>query len=103
MADSVPLYLIAREREAGWPTIRPEDYCHRCGARNTSWYVSREEWLTATTSWAAETGREGICCPACFVEMYEQQTGEVTIWEMRKTHSRSPDSVSDDTPTDNTP
>lgn len=94
MADSVPIELIEREREAGWPTIHPEDYCHRCGARNTSWWASAEDWKVATGQWAADTGREGICCPRCFVEMYEQQTGEITIWELRKSHSRSPKSES---------
>lgn len=95
MAESVPVDLIRREREAGWPTMHPEDYCHRCGARNMPWHVDRATWLTATSAWAAETGREGICCPQCFVEMYEAATGELTIWELRKVHPTSPDSGRD--------
>lgn len=84
MADSVPLDLIERERTAGWPTIHPEDYCHRCGARNMVWFTSADLWKVATAAWAAETGREGICCPACFADLHEQATGNPRIiWEVR--------------------
>lgn len=71
---------IARQRKYGWPDFHPEDYCHRCGRRNACWYTDRETWLAATTKWAAETGREGICCPPCFAEMYEEATGKGPIW-----------------------
>lgn len=72
---------IKQQREAGWPDMHPEDFCHKCGTRNMSWAtVTREDWLTATAAWAAETGREGICCPQCFAEMYDERTGRKACW-----------------------
>ena len=82
MADSVPVDLIIREREAGWPTIHPEDYCHRCGARNMLWFADRDVWLAATAALASETGREGIFCPQCFADLHSEQTGKRAIWKL---------------------
>lgn len=74
---------ILEQRTLGWPDIHPEHYCHRCGARNPNWYVdSRDVWLMATGAWAAETGREGICCPNCFMEMHEAATGKRVLWRL---------------------
>lgn len=81
MSTVTPEYIKA-QREQGWPDIHPEDYCHRCGNRNPLWYADRDDWLTATSAWAAETGREGICCPTCFAEMHQQATGRRTIWHI---------------------
>lgn len=68
---------IEEQRAQGWPDMHPEDYCHRCGNRNPSWFVStREQWLAGTQAWAAETGREGICCPTCFEEIWEERHGK---------------------------
>lgn len=66
---------IKKQREQGWPDMHPEDYCHRCGNVNPSWFTTRGDWLAATSKWAAETGREGICCPQCFEEMFNEATG----------------------------
>lgn len=74
---------IKRQRSLGWPDIHPEDYCHRCGVAFDPWFVDRETWLTATATWARETGREGICCVTCFAEMHRQETGREVIWELR--------------------
>ena len=64
---------IKQQRELGWPDMHPEDFCHRCGAKNPTWYVdTREQWLDATKEWSESTGREGICCPTCILEMYEE-------------------------------
>lgn len=76
-----PEYITA-QRAAGWPDIHPEDYCHRCGTRNPLWFTDRDTWVTATAAWAAQTGREGICCPQCFAEMHQQATGHTTIWRV---------------------
>lgn len=75
---------ITEQRCSGWPDMHPEDYCHRCGAPNPSWYTDRDTWLAATSGWAAETGREGICCPACLIALHEQATGERVLWELVK-------------------
>lgn len=77
---SVTAEYIAGQREAGWPDIHPEDYCHKCGTRNMLWVASREDWLAATSAWATETGREGICCPQCFAEMHEEQADGRVVW-----------------------
>jgi hypothetical protein len=80
-ADRVDPEWIKAQREQGWPDMHPEDYCHRCGARNDiSWCASAEDWQTATAAWAAETGREGICCIPCFVEMHREATGRDETW-----------------------
>ena len=77
--------LIEKQREQGWPLIHPEDYCHRCGERNPLWCAAtREDWLAATSAWAAETGREGICCVTCFVDMYREQTGTSPVWMLSR-------------------
>lgn len=68
-----------RQRALGWPDFHPEDYCHKCGAANPSWYAERDAWEVATKEWAKETGREGICCPGCFAEMHEEATGFVSV------------------------
>jgi len=82
VADSIPVDQIARERDAGWPTIHPEDYCHRCGGRNMLWFADSGTWLVATEAWAADTGREGIFCPQCFADLYEEATGERCVWSL---------------------
>ena len=82
-AQSIPPALIEKERRAGWPTIHPEDFCHRCGAKNMLWFADAPDWNVATRCWAAETGREGICCPLCFAEMYQEATGLTPVWAVR--------------------
>lgn len=79
---AVPPAAITEARRNGWPTFHPEDFCHRCGARNMLWYADRDDWLTATSAWAAATGREGICCPRCFSEMHREATGERIVWHL---------------------
>ncbi|GAA1404009.1 hypothetical protein [Oerskovia paurometabola] len=72
---------IKAQRDQGWPDMHPEDYCHRCGARNDiNWCASAEDWQTATAAWAAETGREGICCVPCFIQMHREATGRDVTW-----------------------
>lgn len=73
---------IKRQRTLGWPDFHPEDYCHICGCENPSWFAESETWRTATAAWAKETGREGICCPTCFVRMYVEATGKDPIWRL---------------------
>ena len=73
---------IESQRSLGWPDFHPEDFCHRCGTRNPLWFTDRETWIAATAQWAADTGREGICCPKCFVEMHEAATGRQVMWSL---------------------
>lgn len=77
--------FIAKQRAQGWPDIHPEDFCHRCGAKNVAWSATREDWLVATREWSTVTGREGICCVTCFAQMYEQETGDTkAIWMLTR-------------------
>lgn len=87
MNERVSPDWIKSQRDQGWPDMHPEDYCHKCGARNPKWCAaSREDWLMATFAWAAETGREGICCVTCFAGMYEEQSGESPVWMLTRFH-----------------
>lgn len=70
-ADVDPLW-IADQRKKSWPDIHPEDYCHMCGRENPSWYANYEQWMQATKKWAEIIGREGICCPTCFIKMFSE-------------------------------
>lgn len=59
-----------RERQAGWPNLHPEDYCHRCGTRNVwSWSVDNPLWNVAIGATSP------ILCPQCFTEAYQRATG----------------------------
>jgi len=79
--ETVTPAFIEEQRTLGWPDIHPEDYCHKCGQRNMLWCAAtRDVWLTATERWAGETGREGICCPQCFADMYRAATGNNPVW-----------------------
>lgn len=80
--DVVDPEWIKAQRAAGWPDIHPEDYCHRCGSRNPNWWTDAPTWATATAAWAAETGREGICCPDCLILMHEAATGRSAQWQL---------------------
>ena len=78
---------IKVQRKRGWTIMHPEDFCHLCGTESVSWTAERDDWLTATKAWAAETGREGICCPQCFIDMHEAATDKPLNW-MLITHQR---------------
>ena len=78
---AVPLPVIAEQRAKGWPDLHPEDFCHRCGHRNLSWYVDSALWVEA---WAqAEPGIQSVLCPQCFAELWERATGLRITWELR--------------------
>lgn len=81
---SVTLDEIDRQRELGWPDFHPEDYCHRCGGRNLSWFVESDLFNTA---YPGRHPYNGIVCPGCFVEAHERATGLTTTWELRPTLS----------------
>lgn len=77
---------IKEQRNLGWPDMHPEDFCHKCGAPNPNWSAPMAEWLIATEKWRTETGKEGICCPKCFQDMYSEAVGTkthivVSVWK----------------------
>lgn len=82
MSPAEVLAAIPDQRARKWPDFHPEDYCHRCGRPNPSWWVESDLWNIATAS--LDDGRYMILCPSCFVELYEQETGkQLGSWEMR--------------------
>lgn len=74
-----PAYLDA-QRTLGWPDVHPEDYCHRCGNRNTSWWVDSDVWNAVMES--AFSPHHGIICPSCFGLRFEEKFPG-TSWELR--------------------
>lgn len=73
---------IKAQRELGWPDMHPEDYCHQCGAANPLWFAGGSQWIRATETWAENTGRDLICCPKCFLDMYETAVGRKMIMQV---------------------
>lgn len=47
----------------------PEDYCHRCGGPNVSWWVPSPVW-NAVMGYP-DQAHDGIVCPRCFAELAE--------------------------------
>lgn len=90
----VDVAYIEAQRLAGWPDIHPEDYCHKCGVAFEPWFTDRETWLAGTSAWAAQTGREGICCMPCFIEMFKENTGREPMWRLSEVVTAS--SLTDD-------
>lgn len=76
LADSVDPATIPAQQAAGWPDWHPEDYCHRCGRRNISWYTDSAVWNQV------HGGSGPIWCPVCFVTAYEQTTGLRPSWRL---------------------
>lgn len=62
---------IADQRASGWPDFHPEDFCHRCGQRNVSWYTASEDFYKAKAQLGDEMPGSDIICIACFVEALE--------------------------------
>lgn len=77
---AVTLDEIKEQREKGWPDWHPEDYCHRCGRPNETWFVASPFWNAALIE---QETPSGIVCPTCFVTAFEQQTGATMAWELR--------------------
>lgn len=57
------------QRRKGWPDFHPEDFCHRCGGPNTTWWVANDVWDYVMRPGGAWEQWNGIICPSCFGEM----------------------------------
>ena len=70
---AVPLSAIHDEREAGWPNMQPEDFCHRCGGRNISWWTDSDVWnlIMRPDGPGSPWLWNEIICPQCFAELVE--------------------------------
>lgn len=89
---SVDFSDIAVQRAMHWPDFHPEDFCHRCGCPNVSWYIDSAVWNKvmrggAVDGWGA--WQEIICIP-CFMELAEAHYGACT-WRI----TREPGSFSE--------
>ena len=73
---------IVRQRSLKWPDFHPEDFCHRCGHRNITWYVmDAEAWQIAVRNQPRLVSE--ILCPVCFALLYEANGGPgVHMWEL---------------------
>ncbi|QDH93335.1 hypothetical protein QC999_gp15 [Microbacterium phage Cressida] len=78
--QAVTVAYIRRQKAKGWPDIHPEDYCHRCGNRNISWWINSHIWNAVMES--AFAPYDGIVCPSCFGELFEA-CYPATSWELR--------------------
>lgn len=72
---------IERQRQRGWPDFHPEDFCHRCGRPNCSWWAASDAWNVATAN--VERGRLTVLCPPCFMTLWHEETGLRVSWEVR--------------------
>jgi hypothetical protein len=78
--QAVTVAYLRRQKAAGWPDVHPEDYCHRCGNRNISWWINSHIWNAVMES--AFAPYDGIICPSCFGELFEA-CYPATSWELR--------------------
>lgn len=65
------------QRAKGWTDFHPEDFCHRCGHPNVSWYIDSLTWnqvMRGGDEWAWGAWAEIICIP-CFIELAELHYG----------------------------
>ena len=79
--DEARLAAIGEQRRTGWPDFHPEDFCHRCGHPNLSWFVAGPLWHEAWSQ--VEPDIQSVLCPQCFGELWERATGLRITWEMR--------------------
>ena len=77
-ADQVTPDDIIEQRKKGWVDFDPEDYCHRCGRPNISWFVDSPLWNSADIEGEIPSG---IICPQCFVE--KVGLAEMITWELK--------------------
>ncbi len=58
------------QRAQGWPDFHPEDFCHRCGRPNISWWTDSDLFNEAIGQPdGIDPEWRGIICPPCFVEL----------------------------------
>jgi len=73
---SVDAADFAAQRDSGWPDFHPEDFCHRCGCQNVSWYIDSDEWNPVMRPFGATTERwQEIICIPCFIELAQRHYG----------------------------
>lgn len=79
---------LANQRDKGWTDFHPEDFCHRCGYPNVSWYIDSSVWnpiMRGPVNWG--DWQEIVCIP-CFIEVAEAIFGACN-WRIERDESRS--------------
>lgn len=83
--NSAELVTAPPESTAG---EHPEDFCHKCGQPNISWFAPNQLWNQAVRA----VNQPEMLCPVCFVKLTEiagigEQTWEVAPknWHANKT------------------
>ena len=70
---------IAAQRDKGWTEFHPEEYCHRCGGPNISWWIAPEAWNPVMRPNADGAWKwNEIIYPICFVDLAGGGTWELT-------------------------
>jgi len=88
---SVDANDIEAQRAKGWTDFHPEEFCHRCGCPNVSWYVDSLVWNDVMRGGSPEgwgDWQEIICVP-CFMELAEAHYGACTWRIIREPGSLS--------------
>lgn len=85
-ASSIDQGTLDAQRAKGWTDFHPEDYCHRCYKRNTSWYVDTSTWNEVMrggdpAGWGK--WQEIICIP-CFTELAAAHYGTERVWTIAR-------------------
>ena len=70
---------IVRQRSLGWPDFHPEDFCHRCGQRNMSWFTDYETFQSV----GGDSFGGGIICPSCLATLHVANGAFEGTWEFR--------------------
>ena len=78
----VTMQEIVEQRALGWPDFHPEDYCHRCGIGNISWWIDSDRFNTAMGGLPDGHAWNGIVCIQCFVELHQAATGLTCSWTL---------------------
>lgn len=76
-----PIHIeaIAAQRKRGWTEFHPEDYCHRCGGPNISWFALAEVWNPVMRPTNDEAWKwNEIICPICFDTLAGGGTWQLT-------------------------
>lgn len=56
----------------------PEDYCHKCGGPNITWFAPSPIWNKSVR----EHGEKEILCPVCFVQLAEAAGFNSAAWRL---------------------
>lgn len=80
--------VACAECRVPWPcptadaaNVHPEDYCHRCGGRNLSWWCDSDLWnaVMRPDGQGSPWLWNEIICPQCFADLAEVKFGRASF------------------------